>query len=190
MAVMDALNQKYGPAPLWVWGLGTAVIGGAYLIHRKNKAASAQQSSTQAAADQTNTNLGSASELANMFEVAGLMPYQGGDTYVNVSGPAGGNMTGKPIKPGGPPGPWWPVNPPPPKTTTGSSPVDVGTVTAFTYQAQKNDTWASIASRYGISAQHLQNYNAVASNRGGLGSINTNAKVTPGEQIVIPWLNK
>ena len=166
MSVMDSMNQKVGPAPLWMWGLGTAILGTWYIIHRKNQAASANSQSTQAAADQTNTNLGSASQLANLFEVAGLMPYQGGDTYVNVGGPAGVHGGNPPQK------------------------VTVGSQTAFETKVQQGDTWASIAKRFGISASHLQQYNAVSKNRGGLGSIDTTKPLVPGQRVVVPWANQ
>lgn len=75
------LKQKLGPLPTWVWALLGSIALALVLIRRKN----ANANQTNAAADQTNSNLGSAAELANMFQVAGLMPYQGGDVYVNTT---------------------------------------------------------------------------------------------------------
>lgn len=75
------LKQKAGPFPVGVWAaLGTIALA-LVLIRRKSK----NSGQTDAAANQTNSNLSSAAELANMFEVAGLMPYQGGDVYVNTT---------------------------------------------------------------------------------------------------------
>lgn len=88
-SLMDTFKQKVGPLPLGVWIAALAVIGG-FLWYRHKQAASA----TQAAADQTNSNLGSASQLANSFGVAGTMPYSGGDTYINSVGT--GNIGGPP----------------------------------------------------------------------------------------------
>lgn len=191
MAVMDTLNEKTGPLPLWGWGVGAALLAGYVIIRRKNAAAStANQNTTQAAADQTNTNLGSASELANLFEVAGLMPYQGGDTYVNVTAPSsssssssssggsgsgsGGGTVNKPGggaypggNPGGPPrgkgGPI-PTGTPPGKTTTGSTPSQP----VKSYTVKSGDTMIGIASKqFGLPANEqgadtLYNYDGNA----------------------------
>lgn len=78
----STLTGKLGPFPVWVWAaLGTVALA-LYLRHRSAAAASAQSAAAQ---NQTSTDLGSASQLANMFEVAGLMPYQGGSVYVNTT---------------------------------------------------------------------------------------------------------
>jgi Tfp pilus assembly protein FimV len=154
MAALDALNKKTGPLPLWAWGAGAALVAGWYFIRQKNAAGN----STQAAADQTNTNLGSASELANLFEVAGLMPYQGGNTYVNVTEPAGGSTGtvstsppskgGVPIKGGNPPrNPDVPAMPV--KTTTGSTQAQ----SIKSYTVKQGDTMIGIASQqFGLPA--------------------------------------
>lgn len=101
MNFFETLTEKRGPLPTWVWALlGTGLLA-VYLIHRKkaagaNPATAAQQAQTNAA-----TNLNSAAELANMFQVAGLMPYQGGNVYVNeteASQPNGGPPPPKPPK--------------------------------------------------------------------------------------------
>lgn len=172
MPVMQEMNVKYGPLPLWMWGAGTAVLGAWYLIHRKNKTAQQNAQSTQAAADQTNTNLGSASQLANLFEVAGLMPYQGGDTYVNITTPpAGTGGGGTPVGPSQPVGPGGPINqggtathplpiptpagaPQPPKTTTGSTAVG-------TYTVKSGDTLWGLAPKlgFGSGSNYMQLYN-------------------------------
>ena len=156
MAIMDTLNQKTGPFPLWVWGVGGALGAGYYFLRQKNSSSN----STQAAADQTNTDLGSASELANLFEVAGLMPYQGGDTYVNVTQNSGGgtgtSTTGStgstgalpPLQGGNPPkGPTLPAMPV--KTTTGSTPSQP----IKDYTVKSGDTMIGIASQqFGLPA--------------------------------------
>jgi hypothetical protein len=63
------------------------VIGLALWLQRRNRLHPTQKKSTDSAADQTNSDLGSASALANLFNVAGLMPYSGGNTYVNTTTP-------------------------------------------------------------------------------------------------------
>src|ERR1700735_2118979 len=164
MAVMSTINQKYGPLPLWAWGLVTSLIAFWYMVHKQNTANAANQNSTQSAADQTNTDLGSASEMANLFEVAGLMPYQGGDTYVNITQPAGtstgttttttgtGTTTtgtgGGKIQGGNPPVSTG-APPMPAKTTTGSTPVQ----SVKSYTVKSGDNLIGIASKqFGLPA--------------------------------------
>lgn len=101
MNFFETLREKRGPLPTWAWALLFTGLLAVYLIHRRQKAgSSANGAASQAAANQANSNLGSAAELANMFEVAGLMPYSGGNVYVNE---AQGVPT--PMKPSGPPNP-------------------------------------------------------------------------------------
>lgn len=88
----QTLTSKFGPLPVWAWAaLGTVIL--AYIIHRKNAAANPNANGTSAAAGQANSNLGSAAQLANMFEVAGLMPFQGGDVFVNEASPSTGQAS-------------------------------------------------------------------------------------------------
>lgn len=82
-SLMGTFKQKLGPLPLGVWIIMVAVVGG-YIWYRHNQ--SSQSSATSAAAGQTNSNLGSADQLANAFTTAGDMPYSGGDTYINSVG--------------------------------------------------------------------------------------------------------
>jgi hypothetical protein len=84
------LTKKYGGVPVWVIVLVLA-IGGGYLWYRHKQSSG---SNTSAAASQTNSDLGSASQLANAFTTAGVMPYQGGDTYINSVG--NGSIGGPP----------------------------------------------------------------------------------------------
>lgn len=85
MDLMGTLKSKVAGIPVWVIAL-LATIGLALFISKRKKAAAA---STGTAASQANTNLGTASQLANMFTTAGLMPFQGGNTYVNTAAPSG-----------------------------------------------------------------------------------------------------
>jgi len=85
MDLMGTLKSKVAGIPVWVIAL-LATIGLALIISKRKKAAAA---STGTAASQTNSNLGTASQLANMFTTAGLMPFQGGNTYVNTAAPSG-----------------------------------------------------------------------------------------------------
>lgn len=140
MGVLNTLKQKAGPLPVWGWASLGVVALALYLI-RKKKAAS--QATDQAAADQTNSNLGSAAELANMFEVAGLMPYQGGSVYVNTT-------SGTPNPPTG--------NPP----TTPKAGTDIGT--SRFYKVPKTTDWDTLAKQLGVfggSGQALYAYNLI-----------------------------
>lgn len=152
------LKGKLGPLPVYVWaGLGTIALA-LYLMRKKSKNAN----QTNAAADQTNSDLGSAAELANMFEVAGLMPYQGGNVYVNttVSGPP-------PVGATTPTGNGHGTTPPPtptpspvsrPAPTTGPI-IGPGAKPQAIYRVKTGDTLTSIAKKYGVSEANLWAYN-------------------------------
>lgn len=144
------LTGKYAGVPGWVWfALGT---GGLALFLTKKKKSAPSTSSGNA------TDLGSASELANLFQVAGLMPYQGGDVYINQTFPAtppstspGGNV------PTGPPAVKPPVIPKP------KPPAKAQTILQRTqpvvYRVKRGDTLSGIAAKYGLSAKQLYQYN-------------------------------
>jgi hypothetical protein len=150
----STLKGKLGPLPIYVWALlGTAALA-LFLINRKNKAAAS--GSDQAAADQSNSDLGSAAELANFFNVAGLMPYQGGDVYVNTTQtnnppPDNTTTTPPPIQGGNPPKGG---TIPPPKVT----PPATNKPRAI-YRVKPGDNLTSIAKKYGISEAELWKYN-------------------------------
>lgn len=154
-----SLKQKLGPLPVWAWaGLGTILL--AVYLMRKNAKANAQ---TQAAADQTNSNLGSAAELANMFEVAGLMPYQGGDVYVNTTvtspnPPSGSAPSSKPPSTG----PGVTVKPPPNVHPVGSGHPSGNVKPRAVYTVKRGDNLTAIAKKYGTTADVLYKYNTTA----------------------------
>jgi hypothetical protein len=81
----ETLKEKRGGLPTWAWALVFVAILALYLKHKKSTGSAATQASTNAAAQQSASDLGSAANLANLFNVAGLMPYQGGDTFVNTT---------------------------------------------------------------------------------------------------------
>ena len=88
MDFASTLKEKYAGIPIWVWALlGTGALS-LYMIRRQKKT----KTSTQVAANQTSTNLGSASQLSNLFQEAWPMSYMGGDVYINnaVGGAAPG----------------------------------------------------------------------------------------------------
>lgn len=151
---LETLKGKLGPLPTWLWAvLGTAALA-LFLINRKSKAAASD--STTAAADQSNSDLGSAAELANFFNVAGLMPYQGGDVYVNTTqtnNPPPDNTTTPPPVSSHPTPPGQVIPPPkvtPPKSTTKPRAI---------YKVKPGDNLTSIAKKYGISEAELWKYN-------------------------------
>lgn len=144
---VSTLKSKLGPLPVWAWaGLGTALLA-IVLIRRKAKA-----DSQSAAADQTNSNLGSASELANMFAIAGLMPYQGGDIYVNTT-----NTSPPPETNPTPPTNIHPIGPeqPRPISSKPQSPYKPRAI----YHVQSGDNLSGIAKKYGISESELWKFN-------------------------------
>lgn len=181
--IWGTLKSKIGPMPVWVWALLGTIALALFLIKKKKSSSD----TSQAAADQTNSDLGSAAELANMFNVAGLMPYQGGDVYINTTTTQNPPPTpGKPTPvtlPGSTSGhpvvnpPKGPVNP------SSSKPQAIVTV-------QKNDTISSIAKRYGFTWQEVYKYNTTPGVRTAsaiktLKSRGPN-KIYSGEKLYIP----
>jgi LysM repeat protein len=149
----ETLKSKLGPLPVWAWTLLGSIALALFLIRQKSKGGS-----TKAAADQTNSDLGSAAELANMFEVAGLMPYQGGDVYINTTttqNPPPGKTLPTPI--GGLP--WHPPSGNPPPGGSGTPPVHGAPKPRATYTVKPNDTLTSIAKKYGTTATAIFKYN-------------------------------
>lgn len=155
----STLKSKAGPLPIWAWaGLFTVALA---LVLMRRKAKSADTSG--AAADQTNSDLGSAAQLANMFEVAGLMPYQGGDVYVNTT--QTNNPPATPTKPTTLPAP---VDTKPPTGSTGTTPPKSNKPIA-TVKVKHGDTLSSIAKKYGTTWQALYKYNTTTAAKGGAG---------------------
>lgn len=152
----DTLKQKVGGLPVGLWALLGTIALALYLIRKK----SSSSSSDQAAADQTNSDLGSAAELANMFEVAGLMPYQGGDVYINTTTtqnppPSDKKPTPLPL----------PTRSTPPSTTTTPKPGPTSPSThkpQAIYTVKKGDTLTSIAKKYGFTAAQVYKYNTTS----------------------------
>lgn len=83
MDILGTLKSKVYGIPVWLIALFVVLGGAIYIRHRNAANATA---ATGTAANQANTNLGTASALQNMFTTAGIMPYQGGNTYVNTTG--------------------------------------------------------------------------------------------------------
>lgn len=181
--VWSTLKSKAGPLPIWAWTLLGTIALALFLMRQKSK-----NTNDKAAADQTNSDLGSAAELANMFEVAGLMPYQGGDVYINTTNeknppaskgtPSGQGHTGHHW----PPGP--PTEHPGPPSTKGAPKAQA------TYVVKHNDTLTSIGRKYGFSWQELYKYNTTP----GVRDASTEATLKKrgpnllyaGEKILIP----
>lgn len=164
MDILAQLKNKIGGVPVWVVALvGTGLLA-VFLTRKKS-----QEKATESAANQTNSNLGSASELANLFNVAGLMPYQGGDTYVNVTVPSnapkptptppmnGGNPPHQPV-PIPKPVPK-PVPVPTPAPAQPSAPKPFWDQNPFEYRVKPGDSWSAIAARFGMTVADLKNFN-------------------------------
>jgi hypothetical protein len=167
----NTLKTKFGPLPVWAWTLLGTIALALWLIRQKSKNAS----TTQAAADQTNSDLGSAAELANMFEVAGLMPYQGGDVYVNTTQ----------------------TTSPPPKVTLPSPtknkvPVGKDIETARFYKVTKDTDWNTLAKQLGVfggNGQALYQYNLIPNKHTAAtrkGFMRTPKTVSKGNLIAVP----
>jgi hypothetical protein len=146
--IWGTLKSKLGPLPVWAWTLLGTIALALFLIRQKGK-----NGNDKAAADQTNSDLGSAAELANMFEVAGLMPYQGGDVYIN---PPASSPKPTPL-----PAPIPPTVPKPIPTPGGHGkpPIPGAPKPRATYTVKHNDTLTAIAKKYGTTADALFKYN-------------------------------
>ena len=179
------LTRKLGPFPAWVWvGGGTALLAW-YLIRKKNAAKSTATDTTSA------TDLTSAQAVANQFATAGLMPYQGGDVYIN-------NTTGNMPPRVAPPGPV----PPPPGTVTGQpiagspgmQPPTAGrdVQVAEFWKNPKNQSWSAIAKQLGVfggSGAALMEYNLIPNKHTAktLQTLrNSPTNVGAGQEIAVP----
>lgn len=69
---VGVLKEKWGPLPAWVWlAIGIAVL--AFYIYKRRGGATGS------------SNLGSPTQLPNLFQTAGPMPFTGGGTTVSVT---------------------------------------------------------------------------------------------------------
>lgn len=171
MDFMSTLKSKVGGIPVWVIAvLGT--IGLALYLRHKNAKSNADQ--TNAAANQTNSDLGSAQELANMFNVAGLMPYQGGDIYINTTEPSKAGSANGPGKP------------------KPSPPVGKDIQTSNFYKTTKVTDWNTLAKQLGVfggSGIALYEYNLIPNKHSAatLADFKKTPKtVKKGEEIAVP----
>lgn len=159
MDFFGTLKAKWHGVPVYIIALA-GVMGLALYLKRRNSTSS----SATTAANQTNTNLGTAGQMSNQFWLAGMMPFQGGNVYVTQTNTSPG-ATKPPAKKGGgpiiidhPPGHYRPpvkppVHPVPGKKKPLPSQVD------YTYHVKKNDTLSGIAKHYGLTTAQLWNFN-------------------------------
>jgi hypothetical protein len=169
------LSRKIGPMPMWAWvGIGVAVLAW-YLIKKKS-------STSSTTASTSSTDLTSAQAAANEFATAGLMPYQGGDVYIN-------NTTGS-TEPG---------NPPPPagvsaNPITGYQPPAAGkdVQVAKFWKNPKKQSWSAIAQQLGVfggSGAALMEYNLLP-NKHTAGTLATLRKsptdLAAGQEVAVP----
>lgn len=185
------LKEKHFGIPTWAIAVVGVIALALYLKHRK---ANAPADSTKAAADQTNSDLGSASQLANEFWQAGIMPFMGGDVYVtqtNTNNPAPTPGTPSPTGPGPKPPPPHAggvvvAKPPIGKTPAPSKPL--------VYRVKSGDTLDSIAHKYGLTWKQLYTYNISTGAKGANRPASTIATlkkrtpdlIFPNEEIDIP----
>lgn len=179
------LTRKTGPFQNWVYAAALAGLYFAYSKYKSNAAASSTTSQTSSSSAEPST--------APYYVIENNLPAtgtSGGTTStggVTVTPP--GKSTKPPVPPplqgGSPPG----SGRPPVGPAPGGAPA-LNSQSIIIDQAAAGDTWASIAQRFGISAAHLQQFNAQAANRQGLPAINTSAKLTAGEQVAVPWANR
>lgn len=142
----DLIKQKWGPLPVWGWGLGILVIAWAYSKYKSNKAA--QATSDQAATDTSTVDSGESQATAPQFIIENNLP----------SGPVTTPVAPAPpvvTPPGTSPAP--PVSTPPPsKPSTPSKPTAKAPIT---YTVKHGDTLSAIAAKYKTTASKLFTYN-------------------------------
>lgn len=197
MAIKDTLTEKAGPLPVWGWaGIGFVLVVG-YVIWKKKQAMNAQAAAATNQAGSSNLNN---VPISNLTVAAQPMPYQAGDTFVNVTGGGasstatatgtGGTGGTATVTPPATPAPKTPVTtpkppaktlpapspPPPPATTTQQN-----KVTVCPYPAWCGSLWGIAQHYYGNGALWPVIYGA---NKGLIGD-NPNL-IHPGQVFVIP----
>lgn len=84
--ITGILTDKHLGVPGYIWFAGFVLVAYLYLKHRKAQAAAAGTATSQGLPiGASSTDINSASQLANTLFAAGVMPYQGGDVFVNGS---------------------------------------------------------------------------------------------------------
>jgi LysM domain len=204
MAVKDTLTQKAGPLPVWAWAGILVVLVAGFMIYEKKKNMNAQ--AAQATNQAGSSNLG-VTPVSNLTVAAEPMPYQAGDTFVNVSG-GGASSTATATGTGGtggtgtsttvnnPPTPTPPtpkpptppvVTPKPPAATLPAAPKPAPpkpatqSVTVCPYPAWCGSLWGIALHFYGNGALWPTIY---AANKGLIGA-NPNL-IHPGQVLTIP----
>lgn len=82
MPLAETLTTDIGPLPTWAWaGIGTAGLAG-YLIYRNKKQAAATTAAQNSSG--LSSDLGTV-PISNLTTAAEPMPFEAGDTFVNVS---------------------------------------------------------------------------------------------------------
>ena len=165
------LTSKWGPLPVWVWGLLGLAVAWAVAKYRDLKnAATAQQDTTSAG---TGLTASESQDVVPQFIIENQLP----GTTINV--PGGGGASSHPVPPPGggggvpiivsPPGkgPHPPAHggtPHPPKPP--AKPPVKGKGKAIEYRVQHGDTLSTIAAKHGIKDWHtLWTYNTTPGNR-------------------------
>lgn len=153
--------------PVWGWALlggATLVIGWRFYQARKaNQAAAAQPATTDTTGTVPTTILGP-SDNGEDRELSGQEAILA--AIKDLQGPASSAASGTP---------------------------NLGTVSSFvvTTGGGMGNTWQQIAARYGISAQHLKDFNADPTNRNtSMGPIDVTKELPTGAHVSVPWLNR
>lgn len=81
----ETLRRRFGPLPVWAWGLILVVLLAAYLSYRKKQAAAAAAAAA-AQSQSLSSNLGTV-PVSNLTTAAQPMPIQMGDTFVSTTVP-------------------------------------------------------------------------------------------------------
>lgn len=144
------LTSKWGPAPVWVWGLGSLVVLWVVAKWRDmKKAASANQDQPQTA-DATGDYAAEGQAVAPQFVIENNMP----QSYLPVPAPTPGTTTPAPSEPVKTPLPAPIVHPPgvtphPPVTTRPKPPTTKpASKPPIQYKVKTGDSLSKIAAKY------------------------------------------
>ena len=211
----QTLKKKVGPLPIGVWAL---IGSGLYVVYwyykRSHTVASAQPStgtntnitgSSGSASDISNaqTQLSDLQQMAELYAQAGIMPYQGGDVYVNQTSSQSANLGAQSVNvPTSPTNIYTTVRAdpiigerltnPPPLPAPVPVPPPPPAVTSNMYTVVPGDTlWGIAARSYGSGADWPRIFSAnrdvittTAAQHGKYS--NPQNWIFPGEKLVIP----
>jgi LysM repeat protein len=176
----DLIKQKWGPLPVWGWGLAVLAIAWGYSKYKSNKSAQASATSDQASVTPP-TDSGESEATAPQFIIENNQPSYPIATPVGPSTPVVTPPTTTPAPP---------TTTTPPPTTKPTTPAKPVAKAPIKYVVKSGDNLSTIAAKYKTTAAKLFTYNTTpgvrpASTIATLKSRGPNL-IYAGETILIP----